>query len=116
MFWDKVKPAAVEPRPVKIELSSSGDLRIEWDDGRTSAIAPRQLRAECPCAGCVEEWTGKRLVVLKDVDEQVRVKELATVGTYALQIHWTDGHSTGLYSFGQLRRYLLQAPHELGKS
>jgi DUF971 family protein len=32
------------------------------------------------------------------------LKRIATVGSYAIQPVWADGHATGLYSFEYLRR------------
>ena len=34
----------------------------------------------------------------------VTVRRAELVGNYALQIVWEDGHNTGLYDFGLLRR------------
>ena len=37
-------------------------LRIVWKDGEFSEYAPRELRIWCPCAGCVDEMTGERIL------------------------------------------------------
>ena len=37
------------------------------------------------------------------VPEDVHPLKLETVGRYALQIDWSDGHSTGIYPFRRLR-------------
>ncbi len=110
MFWDKLKPAAAEPRPVKVDLNSSGDLVVEWDDGKSSGVPARKLRSDCPCASCVDEFTGKKLVVIDRIPEGVRVASMEPVGNYALKIRWSDGHETGIYSWRQLRTYLMETP------
>jgi DUF971 family protein len=33
----------------------------------------------------------------------VRARSIRVVGQYAIQIDWSDGHSTGLYNFRDLR-------------
>jgi DUF971 family protein len=35
--------------------------------------------------------------------DELRVKDVALIGQYALQIAFESGHSTGLYTFGLLR-------------
>jgi DUF971 family protein len=34
----------------------------------------------------------------------VQIRNLVPVGAYAVQIVWSDGHDTGIYSFETLRR------------
>lgn len=89
--------------PVRVD--ASGDrLRIVWDDGHESEYNFQRLRFECTCAGCVDERTGKKTIVLEFVDPNVRPRRIETSGRYALQIHWSDDHATGLYTFDRLRR------------
>jgi len=80
-------------------------LRIEWRDGAVSLFAPRALRLRCPCAGCVEEMTGERILVPEMVPEDVYPKAIDWVGRYALRFAWSDGHDTGIYPFDYLRRW-----------
>ena len=79
-------------------------LRIQWKDGRTSEYEPRGLRLVCPCAGCVDEITGVRTLRPETVDEGIYPTAIHYVGRYALQFVWSDGHSTGIYTFDYLRR------------
>jgi DUF971 family protein len=60
------------------------------------------MRARCPCAECVEEWTGKRTVGESQVDAGVKLRGFSSVGNYAIQPDWTDGHKTGIYSWDYL--------------
>ena len=96
---DKIKPQVVQPRPIDLNLDPSGALLIRWDDQVQSRFEPRWLRARCPCAGCVEEWTGRRTVGEEQVSAEVKPRGLVPVGNYAIQIDWTDGHNTGIYSW-----------------
>jgi DUF971 family protein len=99
---DKIKPAAPQVRPSDLAFDEAGALRVRWDDGRESVFAPRWLRARCPCAACVEEWTGRRTVGEAQVPESIKPMGLHPVGNYAIQIDWSDGHTTGIYSWDYL--------------
>lgn len=88
------------------EIGPSEDearLRIVWGDGVTAEYVPRRLRMMCPCAGCVDELTGVRTLQPGDVSGNVYPTAIHYVGRYALQFVWSDGHSTGLYTFEYLR-------------
>lgn len=78
-------------------------LRIRWQDGHVSEYTPRDLRLRCPCAGCVEEMTGRPLLDPRTVAEDVYPMQIRYVGRYALQFDWSDGHRTGIYPFDALR-------------
>ena len=91
--------------PVRIAPTDDQQrLRVEWRDGHASELEPRYLRLRCPCAGCVEEMTGRPLLVPSTVPEDVYPLAIRYVGRYALQFEWSDGHRTGIYPFDQLRR------------
>lgn len=78
-------------------------LRIDWKDGHRSEFAPWTLRMACPCAGCVDEMTGRRILDPDRVSPGVHPLEIRYVGRYALQFIWSDGHQTGIYPFEFLR-------------
>ncbi len=91
-------------RPESVGPSEDGaQLRIEWKDGHVSFYPPRSLRLRCPCAGCVDELTGERMLTPGMVREDVHPLSIQYVGRYALQFHWSDGHSTGIFPFEYLR-------------
>ncbi|MEY5025149.1 MAG: hypothetical protein RLZZ244_677 [Verrucomicrobiota bacterium] len=83
------------------------ELAISWTDGAESFIRLEQLRRACPCAVCQGEAD-----VLGHVDRPERkftpqsfqLRRFDTVGGYALQPQWADGHGTGLFSFAYLRQ------------
>jgi len=85
-------------------------LRIVWRDGAVTEQWPRALRLRCPCAGCVDEMTGERMLVPEMVPAGIYPLEIQYVGRYALQFFWSDGHSTGLYPFEFLRRMADEEP------
>jgi DUF971 family protein len=91
--------------PAEIAPTEDGtQLRIRWRDGHVSEYGPRQLRLECPCAGCVEEMTGRPLLDPASVAIDVYPLAIHYVGRYALRFDWSDGHTTGIYPFTLLRR------------
>ena len=92
--------------PVPTEITEDREakqLRIAWSDGHASRYAFRRLRQACPCAMCVHEWTGEHLLDPKRVPVDIRPREIARVGAYALRFTWSDGHMTGIYTFPLLR-------------
>ncbi|HLW48722.1 MAG TPA: DUF971 domain-containing protein [bacterium] len=92
--------------PIPTEIAQdpeARELRITWSDGHQSRYTYRRLRQACPCAMCVHEWTGERLLDPKRVPPDVHPKEVARVGAYALRFTWSDGHMTGIYTFPLLR-------------
>jgi len=89
--------------PTRIEQAGPGELGITWSDGRESRYAVRRLRLACACAHCVDEWSGEPRLDIASVPEDVHPLKIQSVGRYAIQIDWSDGHSTGIYSFRRLR-------------
>ena len=89
--------------PIRIAQAGPSELAISWSDGRESRFPVRRLRLACACAHCVDEWTGERRLDAASVPDDVRPIKIQPVGRYAIQIDWSDGHSTGIYSFRQLR-------------
>jgi DUF971 family protein len=92
---------AIEPREISQESNTS--LRITWADGRVCEYAAATLRRVCPCAQCVNEWTGERTLKPGAIADEVEISDLSIVGRYALNFRWSDAHETGIYSFQYLR-------------
>jgi len=94
------------PVPIPHAITRRDDgVYVEWDESGHAALYPaRALRLACPCAGCVEEMSGRPLLRPESVGPEVRPVSLALVGAYGLRIQWSDGHGTGIYTFDLLRR------------
>jgi len=99
-------------RPVDIQQIGE-ELAIKWEDHSESFISLEHLRRACPCAGCKGE-----VDVLGQLHKgpektlspvSFKLKRIASVGGYAIQPFWADGHASGLYPFDLLRR-LAQSP------
>ena len=95
---------AIEP-PVAIKrLNDQQLLLVEWRDGAEYRLPLVPLRAECGCARCVDEMTGRRMIEPGDISPDITIQELLLVGNYAVKILWSDGHNTGLYTWTLLRK------------
>jgi DUF971 family protein len=92
---------AVEPREIMQETDQN--VRITWGDGFVSTYAAPALRRVCPCAQCVNEWTGERMLKAETIADDLQFNDVEIVGRYALNFKFSDGHETGIYSFRYLR-------------
>jgi ATP-binding protein involved in chromosome partitioning len=90
--------------PARIEQHDPRTLVIDWADGARSLIDVRALRLACGCAHCVDEWSGEPILAPDRVPRDVRPQAIQSVGRYAIQIQWSDGHDTGIYPFERLRK------------
>jgi ATP-binding protein involved in chromosome partitioning len=94
------------PRPIPVPhaINRRDDgILIEWDQmGHEGFYPAYDLRLACPCASCVEEVSGRPLLDPATVDRAVRPLSLSLVGAYGLQVQWSDGHATGIYTFQHL--------------
>ena len=90
------------PMPYAITRRDDG-LLIEWDRGGHDWLYPaRELRLACGCAACMDEMTGRPLLDPATVPPDIRPASVALVGAYGLRVQWSDGHSTGIYTFERL--------------
>ncbi len=96
-------PSADAHRPTQIQQHDDNTIVINWADGAKSLLDVRALRLACGCAACVDEWSGASLLAPDSVPEDVKPRAIQSVGRYAIQIEWSDGHSTGIYPFQRLR-------------
>jgi DUF971 family protein len=90
-----------EPRRTVRE--ADGRLSILWSDGHRAIYGPFALRLACRCAHCEDEWTGERRLQAGAVPADVKLLDVRPVGRYGYQFAWSDGHSTGIYTFERLR-------------
>ena len=94
----------LNPLPVSVTRRDDG-VMVDWDGSGHRALYPaRTLRLGCPCAECVEEMSGRRLLQPEQVPGDIRPLRIDLVGTYGIRITWSDGHSTGIYTFERLLR------------
>ncbi len=89
-------------RPVEIRNDrDNGRVVIAWDDGTKLQYPLDALRNACPCAGCRGHSPGE--VEAPNV-VGVGLVHIGEVGTYAIRFDWTDGHTTGIYTWPYLEK------------
>lgn len=97
------KPPAAAGVPASIRQAGPRDLEIVWGDGHVSLYPVAYLRRACRCAACIDERTGARTLDPASVPDDVKPLRVDPVGRYAIHFTWSDGHSSGIYSFEHLR-------------
>ena len=102
---------SVRHRPEEIKMED-GQVEIRWADGHVSRLPFRALRQACPCALCLDEWTGERRTDPNRVLMSVRPLDIRRVGRYGIQISWSDLHGSGIYTYDYLRSLDPTAPKE----
>ena len=90
--------------PLQIIEESDSELTINWSDDSETKYTAAALRRACPCAQCVNEWTGEKMLTDESIPDSIHFKHISIVGRYALNFHYSDGHETGIYTFTMLRR------------
>jgi DUF971 family protein len=90
------------PPPVEVDLDRDEALTVRWDDGTTARYELADLRANCPCAECRGKREQDRLTL---TEASTRAVGAELVGNWGITIHWRDGHSTGIYSWGLLHSW-----------
>jgi DUF971 family protein len=90
-----------ERLPTAITLhQSSRVLEIAFSDGRSFRLPYEFLRVYSPSAEVRGHGPGQE--VLQAGKRGVEIRALEPVGSYAVQPQFSDGHSTGIYSWDYL--------------
>ncbi len=102
-----------KPTDVQVHVSTGAGVDITWSDGHTSHYGFAYLRDLCPCALCNDERLRKGAdkgsglggagAALPMFKPKATARTAAAVGSYAVQFEFSDGHTTGIYSFEYLR-------------
>ncbi len=90
-----------QKQPVEVRNDrDNGRLLIKWDDDARTEYPFDDLRNACPCAGCRGHNPGE---VEPPQVKGVSLVRIHEVGSYAIRFDWSDGHSTGIYTWGFLQ-------------
>jgi DUF971 family protein len=98
--------------PEHIAISKSKGIKIDWKDGHHSEYGLQYLRDKCPCATCTgahgtpprEPEASNPSNPFQMYKPALKMLGVEPVGNYAIRINWSDGHSTGIYSYEHLRK------------
>lgn len=92
------------PYPTEIKLhQKSRILDIAFSDGKTFQFPCEFLRVYSPSAEVSGHGPGQE--VLQTGKKMVSIVKIEPVGNYAIQLNFTDGHNTGLYSWDLLYNF-----------
>ena len=76
---------------------------MHWQDGHAQQINVRDLRLACRCAACVDEMSGRAMLDPPTVPLNIVPTRIWSIGHYAIGVSFSDGHQSGIYTFGHLR-------------
>jgi DUF971 family protein len=94
-------------RPSEIKLhQKSRFLEISFEDGAQFKLPCEYLRVFSPSAEVRGHGPGQEVLQLGK--EVVNITAIEPVGSYAVALHFDDGHNTGIYSWEYL--------YDLGKN
>ena len=89
-------------RPTDIKLhQKSRVLEVAFDDGTRYQLSCEYLRVYSPSAEVRGHGPGQE--ILQVGKENVNITNIEPVGTYAVCLHFDDGHNTGIYSWDWLK-------------
>ena len=113
------------PLPTEIKLhQKSRVLEIAFADGKRFSLPCEFLRVFSPSAEVRGHGPGQE--VLQVGKKDVSINRIEPVGTYAVQLYFSDGHDTGIYSwdlfydyglnYDEMWRHYLKRLEEAGAS
>ena len=92
-----------DPWPEELRLRGGGrQLQVRFDTGDVYDLEAEYLRVESPSAEVKGHGPGQEQLVFGK--RNVSMARLEPVGTYAVRIIFSDGHSTGLFTWNYLAK------------
>ena len=89
--------------PAELKVKDQGrTLLITFDNGDAYALSAELLRVESPSAEVKGHGPGQETLVYGK--RLVTITGIEPVGNYAARIKFSDGHSTGLYTWTYLEK------------
>ena len=100
---EKIQPTGV------VADRQARTLKISWADGQTSVYPYDGLRAVCPCVMCKGGHANmggppNPYTVRDTAATDLQLEQIQPMGSYALQLAWSDGHGSGIYTWEFLRQ------------
>lgn len=87
--------------PDELRLTAGKDtLKVSFNDGSHYAIPAELLRVESPSAEVKGHGPGQETLVFGK--RGVTIAGIEPVGNYAVRLLFSDGHSTGIYTWAYL--------------
>src|SRR6516165_4637641 len=96
-----MQAGAREPWPTELRLNPEKTaLRLAFGDGVCEILSAELLRVTSPSAEVQGHSPAERKLVSGKIG--VSIREIEPVGNYAVRLTFSDGHSTGIYTWSYL--------------
>ena len=100
--------------PINLDVIKEKGLYIEWSDGTTCFLPNHHLRKMSPSADSKalrEEQDRNPLTILPaGTGNTITINHAELVGNYAIRLIFSDGHSTGIYTWEYLHSLSSEDP------
>lgn len=94
----------MQPTDIRLKKKTAV-LELHYPDGGVYTLPAEFLRVYSPSAEVRGHGIGQE--VLQTGKRFVKIDRIEPVGHYAVQLHFDDGHSTGIFSWEYLRELAL---------
>ncbi len=98
--------------PLEIVGLGKDEVCFVWDDSKRTTFGARLLRVWCTCAHCQSETTGERILDPASIPVDITVTQMELTGNYGVNMHFSDGHNTGIYRFRTLMERASESEEE----
>lgn len=90
-----------------VEVDRQSHVEVIFADGVRARFDLRMLRLACPCATCSTNRS-RNIPVAPFIDrgDPLTIAGAELAGAWGLNIDWSDGHATGIYSWEKLREWV----------
>lgn len=85
-----------------LSQTNSFSVTVQWNEKDFTVFPLNVLQKNCPCAHCVEEISGKRLVNTGTLTSPIEASHIAKIGQYGIRISFNSGCTTGIFSYDYL--------------
>ncbi len=97
----RLNTESINAKPTEIKLHQvSRLLEISFDDGHTFKLPYEYLRVYTPSAEALGHGPGQE--ILQTGKENVTILKIKPIGHYGIAPQFSDGHDTGIYTWGLL--------------
>ncbi|MFA5060129.1 MAG: P-loop NTPase [Candidatus Omnitrophota bacterium] len=77
---------------------------LVWPDGKSLSVGNFELRLNCQCALCVNEFSGKKTLTADHIKKDIMPQSIIPLGNYAINVIWNDGHSSSIYPYADIEK------------
>ncbi|MEM9517314.1 MAG: DUF971 domain-containing protein [Actinomycetota bacterium] len=90
-----------------VEVVRASHVQVLFADGLRARYELDELRLACPCADCnARRQRHQAVAPVLDNGGVVTVATATLTGAWGLNLDWSDGHTTGIYAWAQLREWV----------